>query len=210
MIETIPIPDSFNEKQRDLLADVYLLMEYFLSGKGNLKINRYIRKMVYELKNRFNLSKNDILHNIYMTFILKEHYLKYDPDKSRRTTFTAHYTLYGLKSLFKKLMRKKMRPHFSTISLDADCLDYGCPYKGAGYLPGLSNPVTPEDECIKKELQDMLDDFFDELDLQVIFGELDRQDAAKERNVSYDTYRKSLQRKFNELKSVLSETGYLN
>jgi hypothetical protein len=145
-----------------------------------------------------------------MAFILKEHYLKYDPDKTRRTTFTAHYTFYSLKNLLREFRRKKMRPHFSTFSLDADCLDYACPHKGAAYLPSLSNPVTPEDECVKMELQDMISDFFDELDFQVIGGEIDRQEAAKERNVSYDAYRKSLHRKLNELKSVLSETGYLN
>ena len=213
MKKNFPIPDCCNEKQRWLLADIYKLMNHFISDEDETKrrgIKITIYNRVQTLKEDYLLSKNDILHFIYDEFITKEHYLKYNPDKSRRTTFTAHYTYYSLESLLRKLRRKKMKPYFSTISLDADCLDYGCPYKGAGYFPRLSNPDTPEDECARIQLQEIVDDFFDDLDHRVIFGDLERQDAAKERNVTCDAYYKSFQRKLNEFRTVLSGTGYFN
>ena len=209
MNKTIPMPDKCDKELRDLLIDVYMLMDFYLSGKGNLTINFSIKRTVETLQDEYRLSKNDILHHIYTEFITKDHYSKYDPCKSRRTTFTAHYTNYMLKNLLSKFRRLKMKPHFSTVSLDEDYLENALVSWQAGFCPGLSNRITPEDEYIGMELQGIVDEHFGEFDKQVLSGYLDRHEAADQRDIKYNTYCKHLCRKLDDFMAVLSGTGYL-
>jgi hypothetical protein len=209
MKNNIPIPDNCNEQQRDLLADVYLNMIKYIPEKGTRGINSSINLTVKTLREDYQLSKNDILHHIYLEFITKEHYLKYDPGKTKRTTFTVHCTKYNLKNLLRKLKRLKMKPHFSTVSLDEDYLENALISWQPGFCPGLSNRITPEDEYLGMELQEIIDDYFDEFDKQVLLGYLDRHEMADQRGIKYNTYCKHLCRKLDDFMTVLSGTGYL-
>jgi hypothetical protein len=209
MRQTIPMPDNCDEGHRDLLRKVYRDMNDYLLKKGNWKINHSINNTVKTLKKRYHLSKNDILHHIYLEFISKEHYLKYDPGKFKRTTFTVNCTYYMLKNLLRKLERLKMKPHFSTVSLDEDYLENALVSWQPGFCPGLSNRITPEDEYIGMELQGIVDDYFDEFDGQVLSGYSDRHEMADQQNIKYNTYCKHLCRKIDDFMTVLSGTGYL-
>jgi hypothetical protein len=215
----LPMPARYDEETQDLLADVYLLMNFYLSGGGNLEINRSITRTVQALKDRYRLTKNDILHQIYTEFIAREHYRKIDPSKPTRTTFTAHYTNYMLKSLLRNYGRGKEIPHSATVSWeeiceqqksdDRDRRGYSFDYWEKRGFPGLSNPITPEDEYLGMELQGIIDDHFGEFDGQVAAGYLDRQDAADLLNIRYNTYCKRFRRKIDDFMPVLSGTGYL-
>ena len=219
MNKTIPIPDKYDEEIQDLLIEVYLFMNYLLSGKGNPAINSSINSSVYILKKIYHLSKNDILHILYLEFINKGEYLKYDPDKSKLTTFTAIFTTNRLKDLLREYGRLKGKVHFSTVPFETlhdvkteneDRIGSSLHYWEKRGLPNLSNQITPEDEYMGKELQDIINDFFGDFDGQVVSGYLDRHDAADKGNVNYNTYCKSLRRKLNEFRTVLSGTGYFN
>ena len=214
----LPMLDKYDKELQDLLADVYLLMNFYLSGEGNLELNRFIGRKVQVLKNKYRLSKNDILHYIYTDFITKKLYDKYDPCKSKRTTFTAHCTNYLLQNLLKKHNAMKEKPHFSTVSFDElyeqkkendDHLGSNIHCWKENGLPSLSNKITPEDEYIGMELQGMVDDHFGELYGQVISGYLTKHDAADKHNVKYNTFCKSFRRKLDGFIPVLSGTGYL-
>lgn len=219
MNKTIPISNKYDEELQDMLIEVYMLMNHYLSGKGVPAMNSFLNWTVEIFWKKYRLSKNDILHHIYLEFITKKHFYQYDPCKLKLTTFTANYTKFRLIDLLRKYDRLKEKTHFSTVSFetlyemknqDEDRIGSSLHYWEKRGLPNLSNPITPEDEYMGKELQGIINDFFGEFDGQVVSGYLDRHDAAAKCNVNYNSYCKRVRRKINEFPPVLSGTGYLN
>ena len=219
MHKIIPMPTIYDEEFQNLLIDVYLFMNHLLSGKGDPIMNSSINQNIKILWRKYRLSKNTLLHKIYLMFIEEKHFFKYDPDKSNLNTFIANFTKYRLKDLLREYGSLKEKVHISTVSFEAlydvktegeDRIGSSLGYWEKRGLPGLSNQITPEDEYMGKELQGIINDFFGDFDGQVVSGYLERRDAADICNVNYNTYCKRVRRKLNDFPPVLSGTGYLN
>ena len=81
------------------------------------------------------------------------------------------------------------------------------PYERQG-IDGLIDQENPEDVLIGSELMELARSHIGYDDLTVIIGLRDKRAEAKRLGLSYDTYRKRLQRKLVRFKSILKDAGY--
>ena len=75
-------------------------------------------------------------------------------------------------------------------------------------IEGLIDEDNPEDILMGKELMEMASNHFGNSDLAVILGLRDKRTEARRLGLNYDTYRKRLQRKLTQFRSILSDSGY--
>jgi hypothetical protein len=75
-------------------------------------------------------------------------------------------------------------------------------------IEGIINDENPEDILMGKQLMEMAMNHFGDSDLAVILGLKDKRDEAKRIGLDYDSYRKRLQRKLNQFRSILNGDGY--
>lgn len=78
-------------------------------------------------------------------------------------------------------------------------------------LPGgmQSEEPTPEDYMIAKQLEEFTDKYFEEDELDVLFGKVSCKDMAERLGIPYSTYDGSLNRKIKKFKIEAEEEGYI-
>jgi hypothetical protein len=198
-----------------LLIESYWLIKKSLSKNGGFKVNKEIQKKVKYLNEMYGLEHEDIHSYLFDEFITKKLYLKYDPEKTKLSTFVAHCTNNNLWSLKRKY--DSVDKNYREIPLDDDSGYRLSRKRGSISLSMLERcgveavieSNTPEDYYFAKELIDLMSNIYSENEILVLLGYKDRRSEAERLSMDYYAYCKRLSRKHEAFKLILQETGYL-
>ena len=183
-----------------MLADAYKNLEWALFSKGKLDINGSIQRKVRYLTELYNIDPEDLLHDIFETFVSKKHYEKFNPANGKLSTFMTHYANLSLLNLIKK--HKRLNSNNKKVSLPEDYEDtfsqkwrYSISHlERIDFSDGLVEKKSPEDLYLAKELYEKIKNFFGEDDFEVLQGVRTRREEARRKGIDYETYRKRLYR----------------
>jgi len=186
--------------RNEFLAEAYKNLEWALFSKGKFEINGSIQRKVRYLTELYNIDPEDLLHDIFETFVSKKHYEKFNPSEGKLSTFMTHYANLSLLNIIKKY--KRLNSNIKNISLPDDCEDtfsqkwrYSLSHlERINFSDGLVEKKSPEDLYLAKELLEKLEEFFGEDDLEVLQGNRTRREEAGRIGIEYNTYRKRLYR----------------
>jgi len=199
--------------RNELLNESYSQFQWSLSSCGKYEINQMIQRKVEYLNEAYGLECDDIRQHLFENFLARKHYQKYDPGKTKLSTFVTHYTNLSLANLIRRY--DTLNKNYREIPVDGGT-DDGRDSRGCSlaYLEELGHEgvvdwTTPEDMYNGKELWNLIVEFFDEDDVLVLMGFKDRHAEAKRLGIEYHAYRKRLNRKVSAFKSLLKELGYL-
>ena len=192
---------------------------------------RSIRKSLWK---KYEISVKEIQHYVYDKFTEKSVIEEYDPTRSSLKTYTAHKTLGKIRDMRKSYDRiygknqfkllKVFHSHNSFIPENNFCVRYNNDPIDGPTLPEHEEKLytkdqvaifnrlieyrTPEDILIDKEATTLVHEYFDEIDVLVLEGLIDRKQAAERLSLPYETYSKQLQRKINSFKILATKAGY--
>lgn len=192
-----------------MLAEAYKNLEWALFSKGKFGINRSIRRKVSYLAELYGISSEDLLHDIFETFVSKEIYKKAMSANGKLSTFMTHYANLSLLNIIKKCNR--LNSNNKNVSLPDDYEDtfsqkwrYSLLYLERIELSeGLVERNTPEDFYLAKELYEKMKDFLGKENAEVLIGKRTRKEEAERRGLNYQTYRKQLYRQTLEFQVYL-------
>jgi len=188
--------------RNELLADAYKNLEWALFSKGKLEINGSIQRKVRYLTELYNIDPEDLLHDIFETFVSKKHYEKFSPAEGKLSTFMTHYANLSLLNIIKKYNR--LNSNNKSISLPEDYEEdtfsqkwrYSLSHlEKIDFSDGLVEKKSPEDLYLAKELYEKMEKFFGEDNLEVLQGGRTRMEEASRIGINYETYRKRLYRR---------------
>jgi DNA-directed RNA polymerase specialized sigma24 family protein len=179
--------------RNELLAEAYKNLEWALFSKGKFEINRSIQRKVRYLTELYNIDPEDLLHDIFETFVSKKHYEKFNPAKGKLSTFMTHYANLSLLNIIKK--HKRLNSNNKNISFPDDYEDTLSHLERFDFSDGLVEKKSPEELYLAKELYEKMAEFFEKDDLEVLQGDKTRREEAGRIGIDYDTYRKRLYRK---------------
>ncbi len=198
--------------RQELLNQSYQHIMWALSNNGNLYINRKTQYKTRRLNQDYGIEQDEIINNLFVEYLSKNHYEKYDADKSL-STFAAYYTYYNLNTQIRKQRNEKK--NYPKIRLDSLAQQSSDGYCGSSVsflselgADGLVEYTTPEDLVIAKELMELIYDYFGENDAEVILEFKDRRTEAERLSIRYDTYCKRLSRKIHDFIPILKDAGY--
>jgi len=186
--------------RNELLAEAYKNLEWALFSKGKFEINGSIQRKERYLTQLYNIDPEDLLHDIFETFVSKKHYEKFNPAKGKLSTFMTHYANLSLLNIIKK--HKRLNSKNKKVSFPDDYEDtfsqkwrHSLSYlEKIDFSDGLVEKKSPEDLYLAKELLEKLEEFFGEDDLEVLQGDRTRREEASRIGIDYETYRKRLYR----------------
>jgi len=197
----------------ELLAKAYENLKWALYGKGKFEINRSIKRKLRYLAELFNVSRDDIFHDIFENFVSKKHYEKFDPKKGKLSTFMTHYANLSLLNIIKKYNRINGKEvSFPDEYEDRfhpeqrQCVPY---LEQSVFADGNTKQASPEDLCLMMERFKAAEEFFGEDDLAVLTGMKSRKEVAQQRGLTYDAYRKQLFRKVKLFLSIMGDSEQL-
>lgn len=184
-----------------MLAEAYKYLEWALFSKGKLEINGSIQRKMRYLMELYNIEPEDLLHDIFTTFMVKKHYEKFNPANGKLSTFMTHYANLSLLNIIKK--HNRLISNNKKVSLPDDYEDtfsqkwrYSLSYlEKIDFPEGLVERKTPENLYLAKELYEKLEEFFGEDNFEIFQGDRNRREEASRKGIGYETYRKRLYRK---------------
>ena len=187
--------------RNELLVEAYEHLKWALFSKGKFEINMSIKNKVRYLTELYSVRSEDLLHDIFETFVAKKHYEKFNPAKGKLSTFMTHYANLSLLNIIKKYNR--LNSNNKKVSLPEDYEDtfdqkyrYSLSYlEKIDFSDGLVERKTPESLYLEKELYEQMEEFFGKDDFEVFQGVRTRREEAKHKGIDYETYRKRLYRK---------------
>ena len=149
----------------------------------------------------YNIDPEDLLHDIFETFVSKKHYEKFRPAEGKLSTFMTHYANLSLFNIIKKCNR--LNSNNKKVSFPDDYEDtfsqkwrYSLSHlERFDFSDGLVEKKSPEALYLAKELYEKMEEFFEKDDLEVLQGDRTRREEASRIGIDYDTYRKRLYRK---------------
>ena len=198
-----------------LMAESYTLLAKSLSGRGKLPINKALNSKVHRLNQDHGLKQEEVLQGLFVAYVEKESFKKYDSEKAKLSTFITHVTYNEVRNLKRGLDRFKRNypvipfeewPKQSVGSSDSSKKR---PYEEQLSALGAAETSTPEDYYMAKELLSLMRYHYGEDDTAVLIGLKDKKTEAERLSISQDTYRKRLARKTVRFKKALKRAGYL-
>ena len=201
-----------------------LIGQHIIPQKSKIWMIVSINKIVPVLKKKYWLKEEDIQHYVFLKFLAQNKHEKFDPAKSCLYTYTARHTYFvvrdmlnGYERAFKDVVQFKSFGEYlwTSSSEDSDeplivAVDTGqhIPRSEDDLLDRLIERTTPEDILIKKEFWGLVYDYYDKVDVMVLLGMMDRNEAAAKFDMGYEAYTKSLQRKNVYFRDIATKAGY--
>ncbi|MFC1817489.1 hypothetical protein ACFL0B_00145 [Thermodesulfobacteriota bacterium] len=182
------------------------------------------KKMASEIIRQGQFSLNDIHQDVFWKFIELRKHEEYDEARGSLYTYTAYHTYYGVKSLKKNLNISKIdeakflyaiEDEYKNLVWISESFPKGNnkPWKSlmksqSDLFDRLIESENPEDILIKRDFWNVVNNHYDEIDVMVLIGKMKKTEAAAEKNMKYDAYCKSLQRKNESFRIIATEAGY--
>ena len=205
---------SLMSKEIRILVDSYRLIYRFIYHSGKIWMNTAIQKRIRWLYRRYGMTREEIIEYVKWKFKCQRKHYKFDPEKSCLETFVLNFTYFAMLSLVRqcedheagneKEIPFSQLPDYEPIKTIGQSIDS---FERMG-IEGIINDENPEDILMGKQLMEMAMNHFGDSDLAVILGLKDKRDEAKRIGLDYDSYRKRLQRKLNQFRSILNDVGY--
>jgi len=205
---------SLMSKEIRILVDSYRLIYRFIYHSGKIWMNTAIQKRIRWLYRRYGMTREEIIEYVKWKFKCQRKHYKFDPEKSCLETFVLNFTYFAMLSLVRqcedheagneKEIPFSQLPDYEPIKTIGQSIDS---FERMG-IEGIINDENPEDILMGKQLMEMAMNHFGDSDLAVILGLKDKRDEAKRIGLDYDSYRKRLQRKLNQFRSILNGDGY--
>ena len=197
-----------------ILVDSYRLIYRFIHRGGKIWMNSAIKKRVLWLYQRYGMTREEIIEYVKWKFKCQRKHYKFNPEKSCLETFVLNFTYFTLLSMVRQCKNHEASggkeipfsqlADYETIKTIGQSIDS---YERQG-IEGLINGDNPEDILMGKQLMETAMDHFDDSDLSAILGMKDKRTEAMRLGLDYDSYRKRLQRKLNQFRSILNDDGY--
>ena len=205
---------SLISQELRILVDSYSLIYRFIHRSGKIWMNSAIQKRVRWLYHRYGMTREEIIEYVKWKFKCQRKHHKFDPEKSCIETFVLNFTYFALLNLIRQCKKheaggEKEIPFsqltdYETIKTIGQSVDS---FERQG-IEGLINEDNPEDILMGKQLMETATDHFGDSDLAAIIGLKDKRAEAMRLGLDYDSYRKRLQRKLNQFRSILNDDGY--
>jgi len=200
---------------RELMVESYTLFAKSLSGRGKLPINKTLKANVHRLNQDHGLKQEEVLQGLFVAYVEKESYKKYDSEKGQLSTFIVHLAHNEVRNLKRGLDR--FRRNYPVIpfeewpkqSVGSSDGSKKRPYEEQLAALGVADTRTPEDYYMANELLDLMRRHYGEDDTAVLIGMKDKKTEAERLSISHDAYRKRLARKTVRFKKALKHAGYL-
>ena len=201
-------------KEIMILVDSYRLIYRFIYHSGKIWMNTAIQKRVRWLYYRYGMNRKEIIEYVKWKFKCQRKHYKFNREKSCLETFVLNFTYFTLLTLVQQCENHEagnekeipfsQLPDYEPIKTIGQSIDS---FERMG-IEGIINDENPEDILMGKQLMEMATDHFSDNDLAVILGLKDKRAEAKRLGLDYDSYRKRLQRKLNQFRSILNGDGY--
>ncbi|QTA82747.1 Uncharacterized protein dnl_51290 [Desulfonema limicola] len=188
------------------------IIRLLIIKEGGFQINKTIQKKVKILRTIHSLEADEIISYIFYNYIEREHYKKFNPQKGKLSTFLIHYVNNALRNMLRVFGNKKKKVHEVELPDGyKDIYEYSS-RKSLSYLEQrdfsdqLHNIKTPEYCLLLKEQSQILENFFGPADSEVLLTYRTRKEEATRRGLSYEAYRKKLNRKYHNFQLYLEAT----
>jgi len=175
-------------------------------------LHRSIQHKIETLVQEYDLSKREILDELFFDYWQRGHFQKFDETKGSLNNWIARYVdLYLNHMLRRYAVRSKEDPCEKMDPLDQrnwanlDWVDEENTRDDPDYQPEiLFDPTNPEDLCIAKETLEFVYSHFNETEIAYLNGEIDLSEAAEEMSLSLDAFRKRLERRKKHFKNAIT------
>ncbi len=191
-----------------LIVHSYRTIRWLIKNEGESNIMKSIQRKVRILQNRHDQDAEDIIDYLFIGYQERGHYRKYSPRKGALTTFMVHYVNNNLKNMlriFDGRMKKAQQVHVQNNEVDRYTADEVLSYASRN---SIFEPNNPEDYVLLKEVYEIMGQYFDEDDVEVLSGCVSMKAQAHRKGLNYVAYQMSLRRKKRALHMRLKETGW--
>jgi hypothetical protein len=197
-----------------VLVESYRLIYRFIHHGGKIWMNSAIQKRVRWLYRNFGITRWEIIACMKQEFKRQDKHRKFDPKKSCLETYVLNFTYFTLLTLVRRF--KKQETGGEKEIPFSQLVDFE-PIKTIGHsidsferqgIEGLIDEENPEAILMGGELMEIASSHFGNSDLAVILGLRDKRTEARRLGMNYDAYRKRLQRKLAQFRSIISDRGY--
>jgi len=187
----------------------YLTFKWAVSNNWIHKnwLFKSIQLKMKTLKNEYGLSERDVVDELFADYWERGQYLTYDQSKgSSLNYFIARRTNWYLGHLIRKYKirsrdsnNKKIDPLDQRNWSNIVWVDRVNVKEDPDYQPEvLSHNETPEQLVIRKERYEFACDHFSKIEMSCLIGKVDMAEAAEITGISYDAFRKRLQRRVKD------------
>jgi len=195
----------------EILLESYFCFKSALSEKGKFKINLKTKEKVQYLKENYELEIDDLLHSLFLHYVKRKAYKKYDVKKGALSTFIAHYVDNYMNNLIRKFdtLRENVPVYYDlTRNSLSNQNKFAMSFEEWIGVQGVAEFNTPESLLLAKELLELLIDHFGKYNSSVLLGYGDRRSASEDMGIDYYTYCKRLQRELKTFIQVLEDADY--
>ncbi len=186
--------------------DVALKIKGILYGKGHFYKNKRIGSLVNELYEKYNIGWNSLRNDITAYYFYKDLREKYDESRSSFELYLVGICFNWLRNFAAKCRRNELAEN-EIIRFDG--VDEESKFTRRDLdLFGRNRQFDPESLCSALELKNIIDIYYDEVDTAVAMKEMSYKEAAEEKGISKECYKKRFQRKTKALTHKLVISGW--
>ena len=175
--------------------------------KDRNRLHYSIQRKMESLTKECQLSRRDILDELFSAYWERGHYKKFNPDKGSPNNWVAGYVNLYLNNILRQhAVRGNNEPGSKIDPLDQRnsarlvYSDRDNSKEDAEFQPEvLIDRTDPESLLIAKEMMEMMTGSFDQVEIQYLVGELTLLEAAELTGVSQPAFRKRIDRKRAEI-----------
>jgi len=163
------------------------------------------------LTQEYGLSEQEIVDELFLTYLERDHYRNYDEERGSLNNWIAHYVNFYLNHLIRRYaVRDKDTPDQRVDPLDQrnraniTWIDRDNQKDDPDYQPEIVfDRTNPENLLIAKETLHLIHDHFTKPEIDYLMGEIDLWEAAEQVGISSEAFRKRLDRRKVDFKQAV-------
>ena len=191
------------------LWDVVDEIKMILTGRGHFPKNRKIGSMVNELNKKYRYSRDDLADYIIAYYFSRNLESRYDKSRSSFELYLVGICFYWLKNFLAKCRRSELSEQDTVRIDDSDRVSESILLSGCLNPFENSSQADPETLYCALELMNIIEIYYDEVDMAVARKEMTCEQAAREKGVGRECYKKRYQRKTTALIEHLNREGWI-